>query len=84
MSDPDTRIREIKDRHAAALAERARAEHAIATAKANVAFAEDRLAAEFGVRTSDEARTMLAALQAELDDQLVALRAALDEIGGQP
>lgn len=60
---------------------RAAAEHDAAAARA--AEAREVLQAEFGVSTVEQAKAMLAQLEAELGQQVDGLRAALDAMRGQ-
>jgi len=80
-ADLDTAVTALKTRLAAAQRARVRAEGERDAAAASAEAARTQLAAEFGVRTVEEAQTMLRELDTSLADELAALAAALDEIG---
>jgi hypothetical protein len=80
-SDPEARLRSIRDRTAAVVRDRIRAEQARDAAKAQADRARAELAAEFGVHTVADAKAMLDDLNTQLVAELTALETALDTIG---
>lgn len=80
-TDLDADVAALKTRLAAAQRARIRAEGERDAAKAAADAARDQLARDFGVHTVDEAKAMLARLEAELAAEVAAISAALDELG---
>lgn len=80
--DLEREVATLTEAVAAARRDNARraAEHDAAAARATEA--RERLQAEFGVSTVEEAKAMLAALESDLGEQVAALRAALDAMKG--
>lgn len=79
--DVETQVHQLRDRLATAQRAKIRAEAAAEAARATEADALTRLRVEYDVNDLNEARVLLAALQAELADEVTALRTALDESG---
>ena len=80
-ADFETRVNALRERIAAAQRDRIRAEHARDAAQAQAQRARQALHDEFGIATPEQARTLLAALQEQLADELAILNAELDKIG---
>jgi hypothetical protein len=74
----DALVRETKSRIDMAQTRRHRALIERENAQAALGRAKDALKAEFGVETPEEARVVMAKLQAEVESTLTAARAALD------
>jgi hypothetical protein len=77
----EDRVQNIKTKVANAQREQIRAEQVYDSAKASAEKIRDKLKAEFGVETAEEAKQMLATLKAKLEDSLNQAQRGLDEIG---
>lgn len=76
-----TDIDALKARLTEAQRARAKAEHALDVARAQVASEGKRLQQEFGVTSVAEAHAMRQQLEADLAEAMAAMQSALDDIG---
>jgi len=81
QADLDMKVSEIKTRLTAAHRARARAEHERDAALAAAQEAQTQLREEFGVATTEQAKALLASLEAKLAEQLATLDAQLRDLG---
>lgn len=81
-ADLERQVATLTDALGAARRNRARADAEHDAAAARATEARELLKAEFGVSTVEEAKAMLAGLEAELGEQVAALRAALEAMKG--
>lgn len=80
-TDLDAEVQRLKDRRAAAISKRVRAEHDRDAAQAQADRLRSQLQAEFGVSTVAEAQALHTELQGELNTTIAGLRQGLDDIG---
>lgn len=80
MTDLDKQAQDLKDRIAAAVRNRARAEHEHDAAHAQAEQIRERLQREFAVVTVADAKRLLAEFQTNYADSITRLRAALDQL----
>jgi hypothetical protein len=81
VADIDQQVAAVRRDIAEAQAARARAEHAYGVARAQAEAAARDLKEEFGVSSPDQARQLLARLEAELDAECTTVREALARTG---
>ncbi len=84
MSNLEADIAGLKAEHEAATRARVRAEHARDNALANAKSLRNKLKTEFGVTDLDQAKTLLASLEHDLQAKITEARAQLQQAGGQP
>lgn len=81
MADVERQVAAVKADIAAAQGARARAEHEYQVARAQAEAAARELKDEFGVSSVQQARDLIATLEAELEAECSAVRDALDRSG---
>jgi F0F1-type ATP synthase membrane subunit b/b' len=81
VADVDAKVAAVRRDIAAAQAARAAAEHQYQVARAQAEAAARDLKEEFGVSSPEQARQLLAQLEAELDAECTTVREALARTG---